>query len=148
MKTNNWDIFCMELAQKVAQEAKCLKRKVGAIIVNESYEILAMGYNSSPNGVQNCCDKGYCLRQNSKSGENLDMCLSTHAEINAILHCLKQRVNCEGLTMYVTTFPCTNCMKAIINSGIKEVVYLEDYNAPLSKQLASQSGVKIRGIKL
>ena len=61
--------------------------------------------------------------------------------MNAILQCARVGVSCENATIYVTTFPCINCMKAIINSGINTIIYLEDYDAPLSKKLASLRGI-------
>ena len=144
MNRIDWDTYFMEMAKLVSQRAGCIRRKVGAVIVNKSNRVLATGYNSAPIGVTECCDKGYCLRENSKQGENLGECMSVHAEMNAILQCSKHGISCEDAIIYVTTFPCIHCMKAIINAGIKEIIYLEDYNAPLSKQLAAQSGIKVR----
>ena len=139
----SWDEYFMEIAKLVAMRSTCLRRHVGAVIVKNN-RILATGYNGSPSGLQNCCDKGYCLRENSKQGENLGECMAVHSEMNAILQCSKHGISCEDAIIYVTTFPCIHCMKAIINAGITEIVYLEDYNAPLSKQLAAQSGIKVR----
>ena len=143
MSRIDWDTYFMEIAKLVSKRSTCLRRQVGAVIVKNN-RILATGYNGSPSGLQNCCDKGYCLREKSKQGEDLDVCMAVHSETNAILQCSKHGISCEDAIIYVTTFPCIHCMKAIINAGIKEIIYLEDYNAPLSKQLATQSGIKIR----
>ena len=139
----SWDEYFCEIARLIAKRSTCLRRHVGAVIVKNN-RILATGYNGSPSGLQNCCDRGYCLRQHSKQGEDLDVCFAIHGEMNAILQCSKYGISCEDAIIYVTTFPCIHCMKAIINAGIKEIVFLEDYNAPLSKQLAIQSEIKIR----
>ena len=144
MSRIDWDTYFMEMAKLVSQRSGCMRRRVGAVIVNKSNRVLATGYNSAPIGIQECCDKGYCLRKNSSQGENLGECMAVHSEMNAILQCSKYGISCEDAIIYVTTFPCIHCMKAIINAGIKEIVFLEDYNAPLSKQLAIQSGIKIR----
>ena len=132
--------YFMTVCLDIAKRSSCLSRQVGAVIVKDK-RILATGYNGSPQGIETCYDKGYCIRKESKSGENLDTCFAVHAEMNAILQCSRVGISCEGATLYVTTFPCINCMKAIINSGINTVIYLEDYDAPLSKKLASLRGI-------
>lgn len=143
MNRIEWEEYFIEITKLVAQRSSCLSRQVGAILVKEK-RILATGYNGSPSKIENCIEKGGCLRKGSKSGENLNTCMAVHAEMNAILQMARYGVSCEDTVLYVTTFPCINCMKAIINSGIREIVYLEDYDAPLSKQLAELSGIKIR----
>lgn len=140
MRRLTWEEYFMTVCLDIAKRSSCLSRQVGAVIVKDK-RILATGYNGSPQGIEPCCDKGYCIRKESKSGENLDTCFAVHAEMNAILQCAKVGVSCEGATLYVTTFPCVNCMKAIINSGINTIIYLEDYEAPLSKKLASLRGI-------
>ena len=139
----SWNDYFMEICKLIAQRSSCLSRKVGAIIVKDN-KILATGYNGSPIGLENCCDRGYCLRKGSKSGENLGTCMAVHAEENAILQCAKNGVSCEGATIYVTTYPCSNCMKSIIQSGIVEVIYLECYNSPLTDELVRLSGIKCK----
>lgn len=140
-KRLDWTDYFIEITKLVAQRSSCLSRKVGAVIVKNN-RILATGYNGSPSGLQNCCDKGYCLRQHSESGENLNECMAVHAELNAILQCAKMGVCCEDGTIYVTTYPCVNCMKAIIQSGIRKVIYIEEYNSPLTDKLVELSGIK------
>ena len=140
----DWDAYFIEITKLVALRSGCIRRKVGAIITKNN-RILSTGYNASPTGVIDCINKGYCLREKAEQGEDLHQCMSVHAEANAITQCAKYGINIEGATLYVTTFCCINCMKLAINSGIKEIVYLDDYkNTELSKQLAEESGVKIR----
>ena len=139
----SWDEYFIEILKIVSQRSSCLSRQVGAVIVKDN-RILATGYNGSPSGVQSCYEKGYCIRKNSKSGENLNMCFATHAEENAILQCAKFGISCDGATIYITCFPCERCMKSIIQSGIKEVVYINDYNDEISKSLANLSQITIR----
>ena len=141
MNRISWNDYFMEICKLIAQRSSCLSRKVGAVIVKDN-RILATGYNGSPSGLENCCDKVYCLRKGSKSGENLNECMAVHAELNAILQCAKMGVCCENATIYVTTYPCVNCMKAIIQSGIRKVVYIESYNSPLTDKLVELSGIK------
>ena len=129
MKRLTWEEYFMTVCLDIAKRSSCLSRQVGAVIVKDK-RILATGYNGSPQGIETCYDKGYCIRKESTSGE-----------MNAILQCARVGVSCESATLYVTTFPCINCMKAIINSGINTIIYLEDYDAPLSKKLASLRGI-------
>lgn len=141
MRRLTWEEYFMTVCLDIAKRSSCLSRQVGAVIIKDK-RILATGYNGSPQGIETCYDKNYCIRKESKSGENLDNCFAVHAEMNAILQCAKVGTSCENATIYVTTFPCVNCMKAIINSGINKIIYLGDYDAPLSKELATLSGIK------
>ena len=140
----DWDTYFFEILEVIKQRSGCLRRKVSALIVSDK-RILATGYNASPVGVIDCVNRGCCLREKAKQGECLENCMAVHAEMNAILQCARYGINTNGATIYVNTFPCVNCMKAIINASIKEIVYLEDYkNTELSRQLAEESGIKIR----
>ena len=107
MSRINWEEYFIEITKLVAQRSSCLSRQVGAILVKEK-RILATGYNGSPSKIENCIERGGCLREGSKSGENLNECMAVHAEMNAILQCAKIGVSCEDATLYVTTKPCAN----------------------------------------
>ena len=137
-----WHKRYMRLAVEIGSWTSCFRRKVGAIItVNR--RIVAAGYNGAPAGVPSCKELGYCLRENCKSGENLDICPAVHAEQNAIASAAKIGVKIENGDIYVTTFPCVSCMKMIIASGIKRIFYKEEYNSPLAIQLASSAGIEM-----
>ena len=133
----------MKMTDIVAQRSDCLKRQVGAIIVKDNH-ILSTGYNAAPEGIKGCNERGFCNRQDSHQGENLCLCMSSHAEQNAIALAAKHGISCEGATIYINLFPCSSCMKSIINSGIKEIVYREKYNDQLSVQLGKESKLIIR----
>jgi dCMP deaminase len=137
----DWEEYFIEITKLVSQRSSCLSRQVGAILVKEK-RILATGYNGSPSKIENCMEKGECLRKGSKSGENLNECMAVHAELNAILQMARYGVSCEDAVLYVTTKPCASCMKAIIQSGIIKVVYIEDYDSPLTDKLVELSGIK------
>lgn len=141
MNRIDWEEYFIEITKLVARRSSCLSRQVGAILV-KGKRILATGYNGSPSKIENCMEKGRCLREGSKSGQNLNECMAVHAEMNAILQCAKLGVSCEDATLYVTTKPCVSCMKAIIQSGIIKVVYIEDYDSPLTDKLVELSGIK------
>lgn len=139
----SWDNYFIEMTKLVSQRSGCNKRHVGAVIVKDN-RVLATGYNSAPYGVKECCDKGHCLRSGSRQGENLGTCMAVHAEMNAILQCAKLGIACDGAKIYITTHPCIHCLKAIINAGIKEIIYIDDYNDPISKQLVEECNIKIK----
>ena len=141
MNRIEWEEYFIEITKLVAQRSSCLSRQVGAILVKQK-RILATGYNGSPSKIENCIEKGGCLREGSISGQNLNTCMAVHAEMNAILQCAKIGVSCEDATFYVTTKPCASCMKAIIQSCIIKVVYIENYDSPLTDKLVELSGIK------
>ena len=139
----DWDEYFMDFAILAASRSGCLSRQVGCVIVKDN-RVIATGYNAAPAGIKECSSRGHCLRQGCPSGTNLGQCLAVHAEQNAITQCAKYGVSCDGATMYVTTQPCTSCIKMIINSGIKSIVYLEGYPDKLSYHIAKTSGIDIR----
>ena len=132
----------MNITKIVAQRSGCLNRSVGAILVKDN-RIIATGYNSAPCGIKECKDRGYCLREGSRQGQNLETCYAIHAEQNALVQCAKLGISCEGAELYTTLFPCNFCMRLLINAGIKKITYIDDYNDVLSKQLAANCGIEI-----
>lgn len=138
--------YFMNIAFAVSLRSTCLRRKVGAIIVNDMSQVLATGYNGSPCGMGNCVDNPelcYRSKHNIPSGQDLHLCRANHSEVNAIMSALKTGENLKGATMYVTTHPCSNCAKMIIQAGIKEVYYIEGYEDEFSKHLLEEAGVKL-----
>lgn len=122
----SWDQYFIRIADFTSQRSNCLKRKVGAIIVQDN-KIVASGYNGTPRGIVNCFDGG-CPRCNDstvESGTRLMDCICLHAEENAILQI--GAAGCEGATLYCNTYPCRGCVKRIIQVGIRRVVYLNEY---------------------
>lgn len=138
-----WDEYFMDFAILAASRSGCLSRQVGCVIVKDN-RVIATGYNAAPVGIEECSSRGYCLRQGCPSGTNLGCCFAVHAEQNAIAQCAKYGISCDGATLYVTTQPCARCMKMIINSGIKSIVYLEAYPDELSDTIAKTSGIDVR----
>ncbi len=146
MNRLEWEDYFIEITKLVAKRSDCYSRQVGAIIVKNN-RILATGYNGSPSKMESCSERGYCIREDSKQGENLRMCYAIHAEMNCIIQCAKMGICCEDGTLYVTTKPCSDCMKCIIQSGIRKVVYINDYNSPLTDELVRLSGIKCEQYK-
>lgn len=139
----SWDEYFMGIATLSAMRSKDPSTQVGACIVNEDKRILSMGYN----GMPRCCsDDEYPWDKNDSALDSkyLYVC---HAEFNAILNCAVGSV--RGCTVYTTLFPCNECAKAIIQSGIKEVVYMSDKYADsdsviAAKRMFTTAGVKFR----
>lgn len=146
-KRPSWDQYFMNIAEVVAQRSNCMKRQVAAVIVKDK-RIISTGYNGTPRGTRNC-NEGGCPRCNNlaPSGTGLEECLCSHAEENAITQAAYHGVAIKDSMLYSTFSPCLMCTKMIINAGIKEVVYNDEY--PISeavKNLYHEAGVKLRRI--
>jgi len=108
--------------------------------------IISTGYNGTPRGVANCFEGG-CPRcaGDSPSGSNLGECICSHAEENAIVQAAYHGISVRGATLYCTNSPCLMCAKMIINAGIVEVVYEDDYHfSEQAGRLLQEAGVLFR----
>ena len=126
-KRPDWDEYFMEMAALTARRSTCLRRQVGAVIVQNKH-IIATGYNGAPRGLTHCGDlEGGCLRQQLgvPSGERHELCRALHAEQNAIIQAAALGNSIEGGTIYITHQPCVICAKMIINAGIQRIVVQE-----------------------
>ncbi|PLX76245.1 MAG: cytidine deaminase [Desulfuromonas sp.] len=144
MQRPDWEEYFMEIAKLVSRRSTCLRRQVGAVVVKDK-NILATGYNGTPSGISHCEETG-CLREQLKipSGERHELCRGLHAEQNVIVQAAKHGINIDGATLYCTNSPCIICSKMIINSGIKEIVYLDGYPDILSKDILNESDIEFR----
>ncbi len=120
-KRQNWNQYFMNLARLAAERSTCDRANVGAIIVNKENRIVATGYNGSVGRkTPHCNEVGHAMRD--------DHCIATqHAELNCISYCAKEGIPVRDSVIYVTHFPCLNCTKAIIQSGITKIYYGEGY---------------------
>ena len=144
-KRPSWDEYFMEMAELVAKRSTCLRRNVGAVVVQDR-RIVATGYNGAPVGLAHCDElEGGCLRQRMgiPSGERHEMCRALHAEQNAIIQAATSGQSVEGATIYITHQPCVICAKMIINAGIDRIVVKEGYPDQLSRDLLAEAGRKI-----
>ncbi len=140
----SWDEYFMAVAKLAGMRSKDPNTQVGACIVSQDHKILSIGYNGFPLG---CSDDEYPW-----SRENEDPLLTkypyvAHGELNAILN--YRGGSLEGSTIYVGMFPCNECTKAIIQSGIKTIVYCEDKypdsaSVIASKRMLSSAGISVR----
>jgi dCMP deaminase len=143
---NKWDKRFMEMTRLVGSWSSCFQegRHVGAIIVRDK-RVVATGYNGAPSGIQNCVERGECLRRklNIPSGTRQEICYAVHAEQNAIVQAAKYGIAITGATLYCTHQPCVICAKMIINSGIARIVYEQGYPDEFSINLFKEAGIVI-----
>lgn len=142
-KNISWDEYFMGIALLSSLRSKDPSTKVGACIVDDNHKVVSIGYNGMPAGVDES-------ELTWNKGEDLDnkYLYVCHAEFNAILN-TRNGASLKGCTVYVTLFPCNECAKAIIQTGIKEVVYLDNKykdqtSTRASLKLLTLAGVKVR----
>ena len=137
----NWDEYFMGVAMLSAQRSKDPSTQVGACIANHDHKILSVGYNGMPTG----CDDD--LMAWEREGEPLDTkyLYVCHAELNAILN--NDGGSLKGTTIYVTLFPCNECAKAIIQAGIKTLIYGSDKYADTPAVRASKRMLNAAGVR-
>lgn len=113
------DTYFMGFAQIAATRATCMRAHVGAVLVKDK-RVIATGMNGAPSGLPQCNEVGCEIID--------DHCVRTiHAETSILLYSAKHGIETSGATIYVTHFPCRLCQMALVNAGIKDVVYLTDY---------------------
>jgi dCMP deaminase len=111
---NNWDLKFIELSNHIAEWSKDTSRKVGAVIVDKDHIVISVGYNGFPRGCDDTIDTRY---------ERPDKYLFTeHAERNAMYHAARHGVSLKGCSIYITQFPCADCARGIIQSGIDKII--------------------------
>lgn len=146
MNRPNREEYYMAIAELASTRSTCLSRRVGAIIVKDDNPI-SFGYNGPAKGVCHCEDLGGCRRRKMpdyKSGAYLEICPASHAEQNAIAFAARHGISTVGATAYVNTFPCKDCMNSLINAGITKIIYDSQYDADLSKTIASNANVEVK----
>ncbi len=136
----NWDEYFMGVSLLASKRSKDPNTQVGACIVSPDNVIISTGYNGFPYG---CSDDEFPWE---RDGEETKYPYVVHAELNAILNAGGRSL--KGAKIYVDLFPCNECAKAIIQSGIKEVVYLYDKYADTPATIASKRMLNAAGVKL
>ena len=129
MKRPSWNDYWFAQVELVATRSTCLRRHVGAVIVSMDNRLLTTGYNGAPSGVQHCFERG-CPREKFPSGMALNLCVGTHAEMNAVANAARKGVKIEGAKIYLSIMPCQECLKPlqriVQESGIKMIKYKEE----------------------
>lgn len=135
-KQHDLDSRYIRMAKIWAENSYCQRRQVGALIVKDKM-IISDGYNGTPSGFENICE----------NEQGLTKPYVLHAEANAITKIARSGNNSEGATLYVTTSPCIECAKLIIQAGIKRVVYSEEYHVADGVDLLKRAGVETLYLK-
>ena len=125
----------LEMAEVWAKNSYCKRRQVGALIVKDRM-IISDGYNGTPSGFENICE--------DENGVPKPYVL--HAEANAITKVAKSGNSSQGATLYVTASPCLECSKLIIQSGIKRVVYRDEYRLTDGIDLLRSAGIEVEKV--
>ncbi len=136
-KQHKLDKRYLRMAHIWAENSYCERRKVGAIIVKDKM-IISDGYNGTPSGFENICE----------DENNITKPYVLHAEANAITKVAKSHNSSKGSTLYVTTSPCMECSKLIIQAGIKRVVFDEKYRITNGLDILERAGVELVNIKI
>lgn len=121
MKRIEWEQYFVALSKITAMRSKDPNTKVGAIIVNDRNRILSLGYNGMPNG-----DDSFPWSREAENEKDKKYPYVIHAEINAVLNA---STDLRGTTMYTTLFPCSNCAKFIVQTGITKICYISNFYA-------------------
>ena len=136
-KQKQFDKRYLEMARIWAQNSYCKRRQVGALIVKERM-IISDGYNGTPAGFENICED-----ENYKTKPYV-----LHAEANAITKVAKSNNSSDGATLYITTSPCMECAKLIIQSGIRRVVFCDSYHTVDGADLLKKAGIDVEYFEL
>lgn len=131
-KQQRRDYLYMRMARTWSENSYCERRKVGALLVKDQM-IISDGYNGTPSGFENHCE----------DDNNTSLPYVLHAEANAITKVARSHNSSDGATLYVTTSPCMECSKLIIQSGIKRVVYGEMYRIMDGVELLRRAGIQV-----
>ncbi|NLP57106.1 dCMP deaminase family protein [Lutibacter sp. B1] len=135
-KQLKYDRAYMKMALEWAKLSYCKRRQVGALIVKDRM-IISDGYNGTPTGFENCCE----------DDNNYTKWYVLHAEANAILKVASSTQSCKDSTLYITLSPCKECSKLIHQSGIKRVVYADQYKDTAGLEFLEKAGVELTYLK-
>jgi len=134
-KQLKYDQAYMRMALEWAKLSFCDRKKVGALIVKDRM-IISDGFNGTPTNFENCCEE-----------EGKTKWYVLHAEANAILKVASSTQSCNGSTLYITLSPCKECSKLIHQSGIKRVVYANEYKDTTGIDFLAKAGVELTYLK-
>ena len=136
-KQHDLDVRYMRMARIWAENSYCKRRRVGALIVKDKM-IISDGYNGTPSGFKNVCE----------DENNVTKPYVLHAEANAITKIARSGNNSDGATLYVTTSPCIECAKLIIQAGIRRVIYGEKYRIEDGINLLKRANIDVEYVSV
>jgi len=142
-KEHRRDTHLLRICKQFAEFSTCLSRKVGCVIASDAGHIISTGYNGAPRRTRHSCDAGcFCQDPDRKSGTFQERLRCSHAELNAIAQAAYEGVSTRDARIYCVTFPCSFCCKAILQAGIRKVIYEEEYPDELSKTLFAEADIE------
>ena len=136
-RQGDFDKRYLEMARIWAKNSYCIRRQVGALIVKDRM-IISDGYNGTPEGFENICED-----ENNKTKPYV-----LHAEANAITKVAKSNNSSDGATLYITTSPCMECAKLIIQSGIRRVVFCDAYHSNDGIKILERAKIEIQFMEI
>ena len=136
-KQHDLDVRYMRMARIWAENSYCKRRRVGALIVKDKM-IISDGYNGTPSGFENVCE----------DENNVTKPYVLHAEANAITKIARSGNNSDGATLYVTTSPCIECAKLIIQAGLRRVIYGEKYRIEDGINLLKRANIDVEYVSV
>ena len=136
-RQEQFDLRYLDMARTWAKNSYCERRQVGAIMVKDRM-IISDGYNGTPEGFENVCED-----DNGKTKAYV-----LHAEANAITKVAKSNNSSDGATLYITTAPCMECAKLIIQSGIRRVVFCDTYKTDEGVELLKRANIEVQYYEL
>lgn len=149
MERENIDDYFLRITEVIGSRGTCDRGRSGCIIIKDK-NILSTGYVGAPHGLPHCDDENHLFNKVYKEdGTSSEHCVrTTHSEANSICQSAKNGISINGATIYSTMFPCINCAKLIINSGIKRVVSEFDYQqSKESKEMFDKIGIEYKIMK-
>ena len=134
------DEYFLRMAELVATRSTCVRRSVGCVLTDEHHHVLATGRNGVASGLPHCHEQR-CPGADLPSGQGLHLCEAIHAETNALVQCRDvDRIH----TVYCTASPCVHCMRLILGTGAKRIVFRTEYPHAESERLATSAGIEWR----
>jgi dCMP deaminase len=136
-RQSDFDRRYLEMARMWSKNSYCVRRQVGALIVKDRM-IISDGYNGTPEGFENICE----------DEDNKTKSYVLHAEANAITKVAKSNNSSDGATLYITTSPCVECAKLIIQSGIRRVVFCDTYHSEDGLKLLKRAKIEVQFMEI
>ncbi len=132
------DEYYLKMLEIVAARSTCVRRAVGAILVDEKYKVLSTGYNGVPSGFSHCTDVP-CLGAQDPSGDSR-RCMAIHAEVNVVVQCTRLDL---ARILYVSCTPCFMCAKMLCNTPVRRIVSTEEYGESDGLNALRQAGIEL-----
>lgn len=118
----------IEVAHTISKQTTCVRRQVGCVLLDVGWHVLSTGYNGTPQGTPHCIEVP-CAGAIAKTGTKLELCEAVHAEANALLQCPNTQ---EIYYCVVTAFPCVHCLKLLMNTTCRGIIYQEPYGTNMA----------------